>query len=98
MADHIDPSAEAVVLGTFDSVETRGFGRFSMARYVVRDLTRAGLLATPEHGAAIAVQTLRDAADGLSDPDDPCWDDKPLEEIARHLRDVAEFMEREAGG
>lgn len=67
MSDHIDPDAETVVLGTFDSLETQGFGRFSMARYVVRDLTRADLLVTPEHDAAVAAKAVREALRPLRD-------------------------------
>lgn len=96
MSDHIDPDAEAVVLGTFDSLETQGFGRFSMARYVVRDLTRAGLLATPEHDAAVKASGLRMAASALYDDDRANGKHGHPLSVASWLRELADRIERDA--
>ena len=49
-----------------------------------------GRLVTPEHDAAVAAKALREAADGFSDPDNPCHDPEPLNEVAQWLRLMAD--------
>ena len=41
------------------------------ARHAAEELDAAGLLASPEHDAAVAAKALREAADDMGDTDDP---------------------------
>ena len=84
----IDRAAEVITRTMFGLITP------SMSRNIADDLHAAGLLATPAHDAAVAAKALREAADGFSDPDDPCHHSEPLNEVADWLRDLAADAEK----
>ena len=81
MSDHLDRAAE--VLGGLDE-------RLAL-------LDEAGLLASPEHDAAVAAKALREAADDMDDTDDPDAIYVYNGDIDKWLRARADRIEREAG-
>ena len=65
-ADNVTERARQIVTGAMFGLTTP-----TMVDAIVSDLADAGLLVTPEHDAAVAVKTLREAAGDMDDTDDP---------------------------
>lgn len=96
MSDQIDRAAQ-IISGAMFGLTTE-----SMVLAVARDLDAAGLLASPEHDAAVAARVLRDAADALeADAAGPGHGlgahDAGIFHAALRLRERADRIEREGG-
>lgn len=109
MSDHVDRAADLL----WEAIDDEGIeGRLYRqdCHYITATLDAAGLLATPEHDAAVAARALRNAADALDggigtstarfsmDPHD--YDSRADYGYAvaeADLRDRADRIEREGG-